>query len=152
MKKILKLALFSFLTAIAITSCSAFSDDSDPYGGTEAAKNLSGVWKLKTVTRNSIDITSLMDFSKFTLNLNSDGTYTIDNYLPFIVRESGTWAIDNPQYPFLISFKESSANASVDVELSYPVVNGSRALSITHSPGCYSNSYTYTLERVSTGK
>lgn len=145
----MKLAFCSLLTVLAMTSCSTFSDDSDPYGGTEAAKDLSGVWKLKTVTRNSIDITSLMDFSKFTLNLNSDGTYTIDNYLPFIVRESGTWAIDNPQYPFLISFKESSANASVDVELSYPVVNGRRALSITHSPGCYTNTYTYTLERVS---
>lgn len=148
----MKLAFCSLLTVLAMTSCSTFSDDSDPYGGTEAAKDLSGVWKLKTVTRNSIDITSLMDFSKFTLNLNSDGTYTIDNYLPFIVRESGTWAIDNPQYPFLISFKESSANASVDVELSYPVVNGRRALSITHSPGCYTNTYTYTLERVSTNQ
>jgi hypothetical protein len=152
MNKIMKLAFCSLLTVLAMTSCSTFSDDSDPYGGTEAAKDLSGVWKLKTVTRNSIDITSLMDFSKFTLNLNSDGTYTIDNYLPFIVRESGTWAIDNPQYPFLISFKESSANASVDVELSYPVVNGRRALSITHSPGCYTNTYTYTLERVSTNQ
>lgn len=152
MKKILTMAIFACMTALMMTSCSAFSDDSDPYGGTEAAKNLSGVWKLKTVTRNSVDITSLMDFSKFKLNLNSDGTYTIDNYLPFIVLDNGTWSIDDPSYPFLLSFKEQSANAALDVELSYPVVNGSRALSITFSPGCFTNKYTYTLERVSTGK
>lgn len=152
MKKLLTMAVVACMTALMMTSCSAFSDDSDPYDGTEAAKNLSGVWKLKTVTRNSIDITSFMDFSKFTLNLNTDGTYTIDNYLPFIVRENGTWAIDDPSYPFLLSFKEQSANAALDVELSYPVVNGSRALAITLSPGCFTNTYTYTLERVSTGK
>lgn len=152
MKNLLTKAVVVCLTALATASCGTFSDDTDPYGGKEAAKDLSGVWKLKTVTRNSIDITTQMDFSQFTLNLNTDGSYSIDNYLPFIVRESGTWAIDDPSYPFVISFKEQSANASIDVELSYPIVNGKRALSITHSPGCYSNTYTYTLERVSTGK
>lgn len=152
MKKIMKMAFVTLMSAMMVTSCSSFDDDTNPYGGQEAAKDLSGVWKLKSVTRNSIDITSLMDFSKFTLNLNSDGSYSIDNYLPFIVRESGVWSTDDPNYPFLISFKEQSANASIDVELSYPVVNGSRSLAITHSPGCTSNSYTYTLERVSTGK
>ncbi len=152
MKKLLTRVAVACLTALVAASCSTFSDDTNPYGGKEAVKDLSGVWKLKTVTRNSIDITTQMDFSKFTLNLNSDGSYSIDNYLPFIVRENGTWCTDDPAYPFMLSFKEQTANASIDVELSYPIVNGKRALSITHSPGCYSNTYTYTLERVSTEK
>ena len=152
MKNLMTKVAVVCLTMLAMASCGTFSDDTDPYGGKEAVKDLSGVWKLKTVTRNSIDITTQMDFSQFTLNLNSDGTYSIDNYLPFIVRESGTWGTDDPTYPFMLSFKEQSTNASIDVELSYPIVDGKRALSITHSPGCYTNTYTYTLERVSTDK
>ncbi len=152
MKRLLTRVVVASLTVLAVASCGTFSDETNPYGGKEALKDLSGVWKLKTVTRNGIDITTQMDFSKFTLNLNSDGSYFIDNYLPFIVRENGTWCTDDPACPFMISFKEQTANASIDVELSYPVVNGKRALAITHSPGCYSNTYTYILERISTYK
>ncbi len=152
MKNSLKMAFVALMAALFVSSCSTFSDDTEPYNVQEAVKDLSGVWALKTVTRNNVDITSQMDFTQFRLNLNSDGTYTIDNYLPFIVMENGTWGIDNPLYPFLLSFKEVSANASLDVELSYPIVNGKRALSITHSPGCYTNSYTYLMERVADAK
>ncbi len=152
MKKLLRLTFAGLMGIMLMSSCSTFNDDSDPYGAQEAAKNLSGVWKLKTVTRNNIDITKQMDFSKFTLHLNEDGTYKIDNYLPFVVREEGQWATDDLFYPFILSFKENIANAPIEVELNYPIVDGERALSITHSPGCYSNSYTYTLYRVSNDK
>ena len=145
MKYSLKMAFIALIATLFVSSCGTFSDETDPYNAKEAAKDLSGVWRLKTVTRNNVDITSQIDFSQFRLRLNADCTYTIDNYLPFIVFENGTWGIDNPQYPFLLSFKEASASASLDVELSYPVVDGKRALSITHSPGCYSNSYTYVM-------
>ncbi len=150
MKNIIKTFMFVVVGAL-LFSCSAFNDDTDPYNVTEASKDLSGVWKLKTVTRNNIDITNQMDFTQFTLSLNHDGTYSIQNYIPFIVREDGTWGIDNPDYPFLLTFKESSSSEATNVELSYPVVDGKRALSITHSPGCFRNSYTFTMERVSTG-
>ena len=38
-------------------SCSTFSDDTDPYGTVEGVKDLSGAWKIESVTRNNIDIT-----------------------------------------------------------------------------------------------
>ena len=128
-----------------MVSCSTI----DAYDVEESVKDISGVWKLQMVSRNGIDITESMDFSQFTLNLNNDGTYTIDNYLPFVVKENGIWSTDNPTMPFQIVFKEESKSEPVKVELNYPIVNGSRSLTINLSPGCYSNTYVYQLIRTS---
>ena len=130
-------------------SCSTFSDDTDPYGAVEGLKDLSGAWKIENVTRNNIDITRAVDFSQFTLHLIADGTYHIENYLPFVVRQNGTWGIDDPQYPFNLSFKENGQGENMTVELKYPISNGERKLFITLSPGCSSNKYVYQLIRTS---
>ena len=130
-------------------SCSTFNDDTDPYGAVEGMKDLSGAWKIENVTRNNIDITRAVDFSQFTLHLLADGTYHIDNYLPFVVRQNGTWGIDDPQYPFNLSFKENGQGENMTVELKYPISNGERKLFITLSPGCSSNKYVYQLIRTS---
>ena len=148
MKTRIIIALLPFAFALSITSCSSFEDATDPYNVSEAVKDLSGKWLLKKVTRNNVEITNEMDFSQFTLNLNVDGTYSISNYLPFVVQDTGSWTTDNPAFPFLLSFKQNNTAKSVDVQLHYPIINGARALSITLSPGCYSNTYTYTLERI----
>ena len=137
------------LAAAIFASCSTFSDDTDPYGAVEGRKDLSGAWKIESVTRNNIDITRAVDFSQFTLHLLADGTYHIDNYLPFVVRQNGTWDIDDPQYPFNLSFKENGQAEPMTVELKYPISNGERRLFITLSPGCSSNKYVYQLIRTS---
>lgn len=132
-----------------VASCSTFSDNGDPYGTAEGVKDLSGAWKIESVTRNNIDITRAVDFSQFTLHLLADGTYHIDNYLPFVVRQNGTWGIDDPQYPFNLSFKENGQADGMTVELRYPISNGERKLFITLSPGCSSNKYVYQMIRTS---
>lgn len=139
--------LFILLGALFVASCSQFSDDSSPYDVLEAVKNVGGTWKLKTVTRNNVDITADMDFSRFALHMNNDGTYHIENYLPFVVRQDGTWTTDDPQQPFRLSFKENGVAVPVDVDFNFPIVGGQRTLKVTLSPGCASNVYTYTLER-----
>ena len=144
MKIHIKYTFILMLISIMV-SCSTI----DAYDVDESVKDISGVWKLQLVSRNGIDITESMDFSQFTLNLNSDGTYTIDNYLPFVVKENGIWNTDNPTMPFQIVFKEESKSEPVKVELNYPIVNGSRSLTIKLSPGCYSNTYVYQLIRTS---
>lgn len=136
---------FILMLISIMVSCSTI----DVYNVEESVKDISGVWKLQLVSRNGVDITESMDFSQFALNLNSDGTYTIDNYLPFVVKENGTWNTDNPTMPFQILFKEGSKSEPVKVELNYPIVNGSRSLTIKLSPGCYSNTYVYQLIRTS---
>ena len=144
MKIHIKYTFILMLISIMV-SCSTI----DAYDVEESVKDISGVWKLQLVSRNGIDITESMDFSQFALNLNSDGTYTIDNYLPFVVKENGIWNTDNPTMPFQILFKEESKSEPVKVELNYPIVNGSRSLTIKLSPGCYSNTYVYQLIRTS---
>ncbi len=146
MNNIIKTTLLTLAVSFA-ASCSSFTDDSDPYKGVEPMKNLTGTWKITGVERNTIDITDHMDFSKFRLNLNADGTYTIDNYLPFVVKGNGVWKTDDPQYMYTLYFLESSSADTTAVEINYPISDGVRKLTMTLSPGCYSNKYTYTMER-----
>ena len=137
----------ALLVGVMAVSCSTFSDEANPYAAREAMKDMSGTWRLKTVTRNGVNITQQMDFTRFRLNLNSDGTYSIQNYLPFVVSGDGTWEVNDPQHPMLLTFKENGTAEGINLDFAYPIVDGSRALSITLSPGCHTNSYVYTLYR-----
>lgn len=114
----------------------------------ETHKDLSGTWRLEQVTRNGIDISERMDFNRFSLDLKDDGNYVIENYLPFVVKNTGKWQVDDPLYPFHLIFEEEGGDAEkVSVEIKYMIVNGKRSLSIEHSPGCFSNAYTYVFDR-----
>ena len=146
MKKYISL---TFILAMLFTGCSTFSDDSNSYGQVESIKDVSGTWVIKTASRNGVDVTKDMDFSKFVLHLNADGTYHIENILPFVVRTDGTWRTDDQRMPLIIQFTENNATNPMTVQLNYPIVNGERQMLITHSPGCYSNSYVYSMVKVS---
>lgn len=111
----------------------------------EAAKDITGSWQVVKASRNGADITSLVDFTQFKLVF--DGTnYTLNNKLPFIVLQNGTYSVDDPQYPFQIAFTPA-ASKKVATAFTYPIVNGVRQLSITFSPGCPNNSYVYTFQK-----
>ena len=109
---------------------------------------MDGVWQLKTVSRNGSDITHTMNFSQFRIHMNADSTYVIENYMPFVVKKNGKWSVDDPYYPFFLTFYEEGKTTPAKVQISYPVVSGSRNITLTVSPGCYSNSYVYSFERV----
>ena len=147
MKLFLKACLVAASAGLMATSCSDYKDDT-PDNFPEAEKNLSGVWKLSSVTRNTVDITEAMDFSQFRLHLNGNGSYSLENPMPFPVGNEGKWEVDDPQHPYTLYFTESDALGKVEVEINYPIILGERKLSITHSPGCGSNSYVYLFERV----
>lgn len=141
----IRIFFFTVMLLALFTGCSSFSDDSNPYEVNEATKNMSGTWKLQTVTRNGVDITNTMDFTRFQLNLKADGTYNIQNYLPFVVSGEGTWSVNDPHHPMMLSFQEKGAANAVNLDFNYPIVDGKRSISITLSPGCHSNVYVYTL-------
>ncbi len=111
----------------------------------ESTKDISGNWQVIKATRNGTDITSLVDFSQFRLNFNT-GSYTLVNRLPFLVSQNGTYSLDNPQYPFQITFTPSGAKAAATT-FTYPIVNGTRQLTINFSPGCASNAYVYVFQK-----
>lgn len=132
-----------------LVACDSYKSDT-PTGAEEADKDFTGTWMISKVVRNTIDITESLqdDIPDFKLHINADGTYSIDNGMPFPVEEDGTWSADDPRHPFVLSFVEEGAVGSVDVEINFPIVGESRQLSIAHSSGCTSNTYTYLLERV----
>ena len=146
MKTLLYKTLF-FLLAVAfiIGSCSEFNDQTDYSDLSESVKDLSGEWKITSVLRNRQDISNLLDISNFHLSLKSDGSYTVETDLPFIVRTGGQWNTDDPQFPFTLTLRESSANQGVQTSLVYPIVNGVRQLQLTFSSGCFRNEYTFFL-------
>jgi len=112
----------------------------------EAVNHISGSWAVIAATRNGTDLTTVVDFSKFTVNF-AEGKYTLSNPLPFIVNQDGTYALDDPQYPFQISFK-SNSGATASTAFTFPIVNGVRHLTLTFSPGCPNNIYVYTFQKV----
>jgi len=114
----------------------------------EAPKSIEGNWKIMNVTRNDLDITQAADFSQFRISFKGDNTYSLENYLPFIVKGGGTYALDDPKYPFKLNFTEIGRAEPIVTDLIYPVIQGKRQIHLTFRPGCQSNTYKYVLERV----
>lgn len=63
------------------------------------------MWQLTTVSRNGTDITDVMDFSQFKIHLKKDGNYSIENYLPFVVRHDGKWNVDDAYFHFTFTLQ-----------------------------------------------
>lgn len=121
-------------------------------GLAEPTKDITGTWKVVKATRNGTDLLSLVDanyydYSKFTVKFSA-GKYTLTNPLPFIVSADGTYSLDNPEYPFKITFTQAGASSPVSTNFTYPIVNGARTLTLVFSPGCTNNTYSYTLQKV----
>ena len=83
----MQLVIGAFLTLTMISSCDTFEDEMTPDSYSETIKHVDGNWRLFTVSRNGIDITKYMDFSRFHIVLNKDNTYEIKNYLPLLFFE-----------------------------------------------------------------
>lgn len=130
------------LLSVAFFACRTERLDM-PY---EPVKDVNGNWRIVGVSRNGTDLTSRFDFSKFRISF-ADSAYTLSEQVPFLVNTNGTWRFDDPAYPFKISLtaKDSTAKTS---SLLFPVVGGKRNMVLTISPGCSSNTYQYTLQKV----
>lgn len=116
----------------------------------EPVKDLNALWRINKVTRNDADITQFIDSTGFRLMLSADNTYTLQgNNIPFVANDAaGTWSLDDPQYPYNITFKPTDSTNTFSGKVATPVAQGERTLSITFSPGCRSNAYVYTFEKV----
>jgi hypothetical protein len=150
MKKFHKIASLLILSLGLLIGVSCKTENITPVA--EPVKNLTGTWKIVAATRNGTNLlplvdTSYINFSKFSIVFNGSN-YTLNNPLPFIVSANGTYSLDNPQYPFVITFKQSGSSTSVSTAFTYPIVNGVRVLTLVFSPGCPQNTYSYSLEKV----
>ena len=122
-----------FVLAVIISSCNSFKDEITPEKYSEVPKDIDGNWQLVSVLRNGTDITDYMDFKRFHVLLNKDNTYKLNNYLPFIVKNDGTWNVDDPIYPFHLILKEEGSEKEVKTEIGFLTVDGQRRLTITLS-------------------
>lgn len=144
MKYKFKIYALAVVAAITAVSCDSYKDTDNIGRIVEADKNLAGVWQLAAVTRNGVEITNQMNCGQFKLRLEENGRYMLENRLPFPVSDDGVWEVDDPAHPFMITFKEDDVYGEpVAVDILFPIVDGKRQLSITHSPGCESNNYIY---------
>lgn len=141
MKSILK--CFFLLIMAMLFSCHR---EDFPTNYHESVKSLNGTWKIVDAVRNGTDLTSRFDFSHFKITF-SDSSYAIDSLVPFVVSQNGKYHLDDPGYPFKIYF-ETQNDSAKELDLEYPIVNGARNIILTFSPGCSSNTYTYTLQKV----
>ncbi|RFZ94900.1 DUF5004 domain-containing protein [Mucilaginibacter conchicola] len=117
---------------------------------TESNKDINGTWTISSATQNGRELinlpngmTHLADF-KITF---TDGKYTVENPVPFIVSGNGEYKFNDPKYPFDISFTAEGAPAPVKSTYQSPNIQGSRRIVLTFSPGCETNVYKYTLKR-----
>ena len=149
MKLNMRIAIGAFLAlVIAVSSCDTFKDEISPKNYSEVAKNVDGKWQLSAVSRNGVDITKVMDFTRFHILLNKDNTYELKNYLPFVVKSNGSWSVDDPMYPFHLSFREDGVEEEVKTTIGFLTVDGKRQMTIALSPGCQNNKYVYTFKQV----
>lgn len=143
----IKLTFLSLVLMSMMWSCDEFKDPNN-YSADEFHKSLAGSWHINKASRNGVDITKSMDFSAFRINFSADNTYKIDNYLPFLAQNEGTWKIDDPQYPTTLTFKETGASeAKSPASIEYTIVEGERQITLSFSPGCPANVYTYVLAK-----
>ncbi|MFI2743670.1 DUF5004 domain-containing protein [Zhouia sp. PK063] len=145
MKKYIQ-RIIPFMLLVLVFSCTP--DDNDAATITEFDKDISGSWHIVSIIRNGEDITNVINAVDFRVTFKEDHTYDFQNYIPFAVSEVGNWQLDDPKYPFNISFK-SNIGEDVQIQMGYPIVDGKRHMELTFSPGCSKNKYVYTLEKVS---
>ena len=113
----------------------------------EPIENFTGTWKISKLLRNQEDITQWVNLAGFKLELRSDNSFTLENgNIPFLADTDGTWAVDDPAYPFHLSLQAKDSASAKTGDLLAPVARGSRNMVITFSPGCSANKYVYTLE------
>jgi hypothetical protein len=146
MRKIYKTTHLQLLLIMAVVLIASSCKTEKVLPQKEALKDITGNWQVIKATRNGTDLTNIVDFSQFKLNF-ANGNYTLQNKLPFLVNQNGSFSLDDPQYPFKITFT-ATGGQPVSTVFTYPVVNGKRQLSLTFSPGCANNSYVYVLQQI----
>lgn len=134
--------LLALLFALSWASCKV--DKVMPVN--ESLKDVSGTWKIISATRNGTDLTTLTDMSKFRVKFDAAGNYAIINPVPFVIGKDGKYGVDDPNYPFNITFTPTTGTAAT-TGFNYPIVGGKRQFTLTFSPGCTRNVYVYTMTK-----
>lgn len=130
---------YLLLTAITLFSC---KDELAEVITDESVKDITGSWKVVSLTRNGEELAQRIDLSKFRIIFKPDGTYTLQDKLAFAVAGPGSYKLNDPQYPYSVVLTEQGKSAK-SIRFLFPVIEGKRQMSLTLSPGCAGNTYQY---------
>ena len=120
----------------------------NPDGFTEFVVNIDGDWKIDQVLQNGTDVTNLLDFQSFSLQLNYENgqpsSYALSNFTtPFVLNDaSGSWSFDDLAYPTMINFSDGTT-----LSIEGAVISGSSELTVAVPLGCAANTYIYRLSK-----
>jgi hypothetical protein len=142
---IFKKQAYLFIAAMAFLFTSCKIEKVAPVA--ESAKDLTGTWKVIQATRNGTNLIPIYDFSQFSIKFDAaTGSYNLINPVPFLVSADGKFSLDDPQYPFKLTFT-ATGGQPVATAFNYPINNGSRQIILTFSPGCAQNTYVFTFSK-----
>ncbi len=139
MKSRIFIIFYLLLTTFTILSC---KDEVAAVITDESVKDITGTWKVVSLTRNGEELAQRIDLSKFKITFKPDGTYTLQDKLAFAVAGGGSYKLNDPQYPYSVVLTEQGKTAK-SVKFQFPVIEGKRQMSLTLSPGCTGNTYQY---------
>ncbi len=118
----------------------------------EHTVDITGVWKVKKVLLNNVDISQIFDFDQISLTLKMNQMPTDfeieTGTAPFPVQNGGRWEYNDPAYPTSMVFISDGGEESV--QFATPPISGESFFTVSFSLGCADNLYTYFFEKVST--
>lgn len=140
------------IVLVALVGVLAGCRAEDYYVAAESQKAIEGSWKIVKFSRNGTDMTERVNGEDFVLTFHDENgsdpfSYSIESRLPFVVSKNGSWAFDDPTYPFAISFSPEDGSGAREVPFLFPVMEGERRINLSFSPGCSENNYEYILEK-----
>lgn len=139
MKSRIFIVFYLLLATITVFSC---KDEVAAVITDESVKDITGTWKVVSLSRNGEELSQRIDLSKFRIIFKSDGTYTLQDKLAFAVSGPGSYKLNDPQYPYSVLLTEQGKQAK-SIKFQFPVIEGKRQMSLTLSPGCAGNTYQY---------
>jgi hypothetical protein len=141
-RKLFKL-FYLLLGAIVLVSC---KNEVADLITEEPVKDITGTWRIVSLSRNGEELSERLDLSKFKIIFNADGSYTLQDKMAFTVSGPGSYTLNDSQYPSgLILTEEGKAPEKMTFQ--FPVIAGKRQLSLTLNPGCPGNTYQYNFVR-----
>jgi len=139
MKRKIFIVFYLLLATSTLFSC---KDEVAAVIADESVKDITGTWKVVSLSRNGEELSQRIDLSKFRITFKQDGTYTLQDKLAFAVSGAGSYKLNDPQYPYSVVLTEQGKTAK-SVKFQFPVIEGKRQMSLTLSPGCTGNTYQY---------
>ncbi len=156
--------LLSLVLVGILASCSDDIEDLTLESPPEKASLISGTLTLSSIVQNdenavskgfpsfvqSIDLASRFDFSDFALELNEDGSFTLSSggAPNFIGVESGTWSLDDPEFPETVTLNSGSNSIPLRVKTYNGLLEGEINLSFDREfDGKLVSSYQLTFEK-----